>query len=315
MFVVDGQANAYLKRFPQCVLSARPTVAGVKWQRFGCYGNNAGQFYRPRAVALVEEMDWVFVADERRVQVFDVEGNYLRHFGSEGRAIGQFQRINGIAVNHSKRLVFVSDGHNNRVQVFDFEGAFRYAFGSKGNSEGKFREPGGIAIDSRSGEVFVSEYHNNRVQVFSEDGTFLRKFGSRGQGLGEFWGPTGLCVDEDRNRLLIADRNNHRLLELNLRMSSNGQFYPLHYVSEFGSRVELPCGVVIAKSTGEIFVSDEKNHCLLVFSADGVHKRSFGSSGRGNKHFSGPFGIAVHSSMLHLFVTDQHNNRVHSIML
>ena len=70
----------------------------------------------------------VYVADrslpgsggqEGRVQVFNVEGELIGKWGSEGSDEGQFitPHGGGVAVDESGN-VYVADSHNNRVQVF-----------------------------------------------------------------------------------------------------------------------------------------------------------------------------------------------------
>ena len=56
---------------------------------WGVKGSAPGAFHDPTGIAVAGEE--VFVADSRngRIQVFDVDGNFLRSFGEPGEAIGQ----------------------------------------------------------------------------------------------------------------------------------------------------------------------------------------------------------------------------------
>ena len=60
--------------------------------------------------------DEVLVTDSEnnRVQVFGVDGSFVRQWGEEGDGAGQFENPDGIAVSEGE--VFVSCDH--RVQVF-----------------------------------------------------------------------------------------------------------------------------------------------------------------------------------------------------
>ena len=65
----------------------------------------------------------VFVADtgNKRVQVFDADGNFLREFGGWGTGPGQLDEPVGIAVSPDG-TVAVADTWNLRVQLFDEQG-------------------------------------------------------------------------------------------------------------------------------------------------------------------------------------------------
>jgi DNA-binding beta-propeller fold protein YncE len=64
-------------------------------------------------------MGHVFVTDtgNKRVVVFDANGNYITQFGSAGVGDGQFDEPVGLAVD-ADGTVYVADTWNMRVQVF-----------------------------------------------------------------------------------------------------------------------------------------------------------------------------------------------------
>jgi tripartite motif-containing protein 71 len=120
--------------------------------------------------------------DSNRVQKFDSNGNFITKWGSED---GQFQLLNGIAID-SAGNVYVADTGNNRVQKFDSNGNFITKFGSMCQlfaseqngcidpdgagplslGDGQFMLPQGITVDA-SGKVYVADTGNSRIQVFS----------------------------------------------------------------------------------------------------------------------------------------------------
>ncbi len=83
-------------------------------------GSETGKFTFPRGVAVSPLNDTVVVADSsnHRVQIFDVNGQFVTGFGSYGQAPGEMDCISGIAVNSMGQIV-LSDRYNNRIQVFD----------------------------------------------------------------------------------------------------------------------------------------------------------------------------------------------------
>lgn len=76
------------------------------------------QFFGPRDV-LIDKSGNVLVSDtgNKRVQVFDKEGNYLKQFGIGGEGNGQFNEPVGLAQDKDGNI-YVADTWNKRVQVF-----------------------------------------------------------------------------------------------------------------------------------------------------------------------------------------------------
>lgn len=97
------------------------------------------------------------------LQVFDVNGRFLRKFGSEGSGPGRFSRPAGIAV-HPGGLLVVCDEDNHRVQILKQDGTFVRQFGSRGKATGQFKLPQGVCV-AADGRIFVGDA-NCRVQVF-----------------------------------------------------------------------------------------------------------------------------------------------------
>ncbi len=123
-----------------------------------------------------------------RIQVFDLDGNFLFKFGSNGSANGEFEIPGGIAVDTDGNI-YVADGFNHRVQVFDASGTFLDSFGSECDiasgtgcvdpddggplqlGDGQFNVPGELTVD-HAGNIYVVDAFNDRVQVFDSDFNF-----------------------------------------------------------------------------------------------------------------------------------------------
>src|SRR5690348_11024876 len=73
----------------------------------------------------------VFVAGEdRRIQVFRLDGSFVREWGSYGEGEGQFKGPCGVAEVNGE--VFVCDTFCFRIQVFTTQGKFIRKWGSPG---------------------------------------------------------------------------------------------------------------------------------------------------------------------------------------
>lgn len=91
--------------------------------------------------------DRIFVSNFGRfnVQVYDRDGAYLRTIGSFGRAIGQFVRNKGIAVDRDGHL-YVVDAAFNNVQIFTENGELLMSFGGPYSGMGGMYLPAGVSV-------------------------------------------------------------------------------------------------------------------------------------------------------------------------
>ena len=116
---------------------------------FGSWGEGEGKFKYPRGVAVSPDDQHLYVSDRNnRVQVFTLEGRYVREFGT-----GQLKHPYGLTVT-SDGSVLVADRDNNRVAVFDKNGNLVHLIAVE--------DPTGLAIDSR-GDLLVTSDKNKCV--------------------------------------------------------------------------------------------------------------------------------------------------------
>lgn len=160
-----------------------------------------GLFFGPRGIAVGPE-GRVYVSDtgNKRVQVFDAEGNFLLEFGGDGAGLGQLSEPVGLAVNPAGEVV-VADTWNRRVQYFSAEGvALRTwrvdAWGSDNPEEKPY-----LALDA-AGNVYLADAVRGRVLAFNSDGFFLWSLGGENVTLPLTF-PQGVSVDN--NLLYISD--------------------------------------------------------------------------------------------------------------
>ena len=183
----------------------------------GVAGALGGELNLPLGVA-ADSTGGVYVVDygNTRMQKFDASGNFDRAWGkdvdtggSSGAEIctvalnckganggvlgGEFNLVNGVAVD-PQGTVYASDAVNNmRIQAFDSSGNFQRAWGkgvdgavagtgfeictvaanclagSVGGSGGELSSPSGLATDS-AGNLYVGDSANQRIQRFSDTG-------------------------------------------------------------------------------------------------------------------------------------------------
>ena len=133
--------------------------------RSGVKGSGNGQFNGPVSVAVSGGILYVGDENNSRVQVFNEQGEYLKQFGSEGTANGQFRLAGGTGVD-SLGNVYVTDLLNDRVEEFTPSGAFLVAFGTAGGGNGQLSDPENVAVGS-TGALYVTDAGNNRVEEWT----------------------------------------------------------------------------------------------------------------------------------------------------
>jgi uncharacterized protein (TIGR03663 family) len=165
-------------------------------------------FYGPRGIA-VGTTGWVYVADtgHKRVQVFDLNGKFLRSIGRSGTGLGQFNEPSSVAVDPTGRL-FVADYWNSRIQVFNVMGQAQLSFNVMAWQSGSYDEPQ-IAVDA-TGRVFVPDPAGARMLVYSPSGKPLYAWGGVGTANGQFTKPVG-AVAGSGGTILISDPGNSRI--------------------------------------------------------------------------------------------------------
>lgn len=110
---------------------------------------NQGRLLSPTNLALDENGKRLLVSDTggNVVQVYDLDGNFIRTIGRAGVAPGMFARPKGIAVDRAG-LVYVVDAATQVVQLFDPEGRLLLFFGQAGAStQGEVILPAAVKLD------------------------------------------------------------------------------------------------------------------------------------------------------------------------
>jgi ABC-type Fe3+ transport system permease subunit/DNA-binding beta-propeller fold protein YncE len=195
------------------------TIGGELLEQWGGRGTNAGQISFPRSIVVDPGSGRTFVSEymrSERVQVFDSAHKLQRVIGRAGRGPGEFNRVEGVALDASGNL-YTADSCNHRVQVFGADGQFLRVIGHAGSGPGEMSYPYDVKVDAE-GRLFVCEFGNSRIQVFDVEGGFIEIIGGPGIRPGEFNNPWSIALDSQGN-LYVADALNHRVQKLNRRRS------------------------------------------------------------------------------------------------
>ena len=189
---------------------------------------------------------------------------FVKKWGSEGTADGQFQRPHDLDFDAAEKYLYTLDRDGARVQVFDKNGAFINKWGSEGTGDGQFDTPYGVDVDSQ-GNVWVADRNNHRIQKFDSNGNFLLKFGSEGSGDGQFSHVEHIAVDKYDNIYVTdpqADETGSGQPRVQ-KFDTNGNF-----ITKWGSKgtaqLTDPEHLAIG-SDGYVYISDRGSNDIKVF--------------------------------------------------
>ena len=168
---------------------------GEKWEK-------EGEFDDPDGLTLYDNEVYVCDRNNHRIQIFDLDLNFVRSIGSRGKGRGDFDKPLDVKFDTAGNM-YVAEWGNERVQVMDRSGQFIQEFG-----EGKLKRPSGLHIADKY--VYVSDLSGDCIVVYETSGQFVTSFGRPGQNEGEFDYPSCItsCVD---GYIHVCDMLNNRV--------------------------------------------------------------------------------------------------------
>jgi sugar lactone lactonase YvrE len=270
----------------------------------GIRGAGAGEFNKPRSVAVDLQNNLSAVDITGRVQKFSPDGRFLLSWQMPQTDLG---KAKGMSCDTNGDILVV-EPHYQRVNLFSTEGKLMEQWGQKGTNAGQFIMPRAIAVNSR-GDYILPEYTlAERVQIFSHDKKLIGVIGQFGSGDGEFNRPEGVCVDA-ADRIYVADSCNHRIQVF----SPEGKF--LRAYGKAGNRpgeLSYPYDIRVDKA-GRQYVCEFGNSRIQVFDANDRPLEIIGGAGWEPGQFSNPWSIAFDSKE-NLYVSDSQNHRVQKLI-
>ncbi|MBF0565024.1 MAG: hypothetical protein HQK89_07270 [Nitrospirae bacterium] len=321
---VDGNNNVFVADTYNNRIQ-KFTSNGTFIAKWGSYGSGNGSFEYPQGLA-VDSAGNVYVADSdnNRIQKFTSNGTFISKWGSTGTGASQFNSPRGVAVDNAGN-VYVADFGNNRIQKFTKDGTFIMQWGQSGSADGQFYSPYGLASD-KSGNLYVADSGivdttsvpgritvtggNHRIQKFTSDGKFITKWGSWGDLDGRFKLPDGVAIDSSGN-VFVVESFGARIQ----RFTSDGVFVAKWACKGAGDITgsdpggfSNPGGIAFDKD-GNVYIAEQFNDRIQVFTPDGRFIKMWGSRGTGDGQMNLADSLVIDDNGT-IYVADSDNNRI-----
>ncbi len=178
-----------------------------------------------------------------------------------------------LTVYHSNDLpIRIAQGPDERIYVSDTQSGSVFIYTPELTLEQEinaFERPLGVAVDEHQ-HLYVGSDTNDRVEVYDAQGFKLREFGT-----GEILMPNDIAIGPP-GRIYIADS----LSDAVWVYAPNGSFVQrIGTTGEGPGQFRFPAAVTLAQRDGawELYVADQGNARIQVFTPDGVFLRTFGS--------------------------------------
>jgi DNA-binding beta-propeller fold protein YncE len=159
-----------------------------------------GRFFGPRDVLVYNDEIYVVDTGNERVQVFALDGTFLRSWGGNGSEPGQLVEPVGIAVDSQGRI-FVADSGNARISVFTTDGTPIEQWPVDAWFGNQYFEPY-LAFDD-AGNLYASSSATASIEVFNSTGTLTSAITDVNgdvleQPVGLEWSPQGELLVTDK---------------------------------------------------------------------------------------------------------------------
>lgn len=305
---LDADDNLYVTDTNNFRIQAFRPGESTPYLTFGCKGTAPGCFRGDmRGLTVDKANGWIYAVDAagNRISKFDLAGNYLLRWGSEGDGPGQFHDGGREITVDADSNVWVGDMPSFRAQKFSPDGEYLLSVhGAKasdpqGPPANGFNGPRGVAVGP-DGSVYVSDTYNWRISRFDAEGQPVQQWGRRGRAEYEFNYTRLLATDPSDGDVVIADTDNQRIKAYTF----DGQFK--WQVGEYGAgpgQFKNPHGVEVGPD-GRVYVADSRNTRVQILTPDGAVERVFGTNGTGPGQLKFPRGITVDPTNGEIYVVD-----------
>ena len=293
---------AYIAWFPSPLES--PFRLAKTW---GVPGSKNGQFNLPTDIAIVADTVYVCDSQNARIQVFNLDGEYLREIGNLG--IKDQKLIEPVRLVVSDNQVFVIDKFSKSIKVYSIQGEFISEIIPDNQISNVLNSRGGFDINLQGNFVFANS-ENHLVTEFSKQGTLLRQWGLAS---GQFNSPADVIIDK-RGFLYITDTGNQRIQVFNDKGDNIlkwGAPFSMNLAASFNGWFNNPSYITTGPEM-TIFVVDFNNDRVQKFTSGGTFLTAFDIDSNDRLTSTKyPEGISIAvTEMGDVYLADQNKNQI-----
>ena len=167
--------------------------------------------FGPRAIAFDKDGNmWVTDTGDDRIQVYTVDGKYVKTIGSKGSGPGQFSEPVGISIAQDG-TVFVADMYNSRVEILNPDGSYKSSFPVQGwGGQEVTDKPYLTALTD--GEIALGVPSAGEVRIYTRTGELKGTISDKVQPLDH---PYGITETSD-GKLWIVEGGSARVREFSI---------------------------------------------------------------------------------------------------
>jgi hypothetical protein len=268
---------------------------------FGENGCGKGQLDGPWSMAIIDN-GGIAIADYRnhRIQIFSLDGKYLRKFSRMGTGEGQLFKPFGVVFIEDRIIVNDQPDTKGRIQEFDLDGTFvRTIYRPQ-----QWCVTYGMCVNDDK-NIAVCCWGNEElgikpnIKLFSKQGELIHEFymtDNNEQPLYITYGNGKYFVSYfNQNYINVFNKNGVFLYTFGEKGGRDGQFNVIAGLAVYGPDMILVC--------------DGRNHRVQLLTQEGQFIRSFGSYGSGVGQMNVPIDLVVTADG-RVFVSELFGNRV-----
>jgi DNA-binding beta-propeller fold protein YncE len=249
---------------PVCLLMFYSVLCSqnfIEDKRFGYSeaGSKPGEFNSPQAISISPNRI-VYVVDtgNNRIQLFDLDGEFIKSVGGFGFTPDKFDRPVDIWVN-SLINIYISDYNNNRIQRYDGNMNFLSSLTSNDAAEEQyqFEETGSCAINSQQ-DLFLLDCGDYKIIKYNRNSQPERTIGDYESGYGQLIQAVQLDIVSQKY-LIVSDIGHKAIMVYD--------FFGNYIKKIFSDLWISPSGIAVTNDN-QILVADPQTKKIFFISSD-----------------------------------------------